>query len=171
MLHWLKQEIDQWVHHGGSIQRSRMHSTQCKSWVYCLRNIYSRNRPSSVSVKCFQLSMDQILKQHSISLAYHHELAEMKARPESSTPNKNPGIMLKKDTPRPCPKPAGNLLSESAEYRSPEYIYVTNEELSENKAIQQTVSGFPFKDNDSKSSTPDILVRVKTKTSVVTRGS
>ena len=75
----------------------------------------------------------------------HHELAEMKARPESSTPNKNPGIMLKKDTPRPCTKPAENLLSDSAESRSPEYIYVTNEELSENKALQQTVSGFPFK--------------------------
>ena len=91
----------------------------------------------------------------------HQELAEMTARPESSTPNKNPGLMLKKDTPRPCPKSTGNLLSDSAESRSPEYIYVTSEKVSENKALQQSVSGFSFKDNDkdSKSSTPDTLVR------------
>ena len=85
----------------------------------------------------------------------------MKARPESSTPNKNPEIILKKDTPRPCPKPTGNLLSDSAECRSPEYIYVTSEKVAENKALQQSLSGFSFKDNDkdSKSSTPDTLVR------------
>ena len=91
----------------------------------------------------------------------HQELAEMTARPESSTPNKNPGIILKKDTPRPCSKPTGNLLSDSAESRSPEYIYFTSEKVTENKALQQSVSGFSINDKDSKSSTPDTLVRGK----------
>ena len=70
--------------------------------------------------------------------------------------------MTKKDTSRPCPKPAGSLLSDSAESiksRSPEYVYITNEEIIQNKTLQQTVSGFSVKENGSKSSTPDTLVR------------
>ena len=56
--------------------------------------------------------------------------------------------MIKRDTPSPCPKPAGNLLSDSTESiksRSPEFIYITNEEIMENKTLQQTVSGFSVK--------------------------
>ena len=91
-------------------------------------------------------------------LGSYQELAEMTARPDSSTPNKNPGLMVKKDTPRPCPKSTGNL-SDSAESSSSEFIYVTSEEVTQNKKLQQSVSGFSCK--NSKTATPDTLVRGK----------
>ena len=56
----------------------------------------------------------------------HHELAEMNARPGSSTLNKILGVMNKRDTPRPCSKPVGIS-------RSPELIIISNQEIMENK--------------------------------------
>ena len=46
-LPWMR--IAQWVCHDGSIQRWRIYSAQSKSWLYFTKNIYLRNRISSVS--------------------------------------------------------------------------------------------------------------------------